>query len=180
MENAFLTDYTVVDIETTGLSPQTNEIIELSAIKIRSGKAVEKFTTLVKPNGIINSYITNLTGITNDMVKNAPVIEKVLSEFCDFVADDCIMGHNISFDLRFIKYNLQKYFGKELLNNSVDTVKVARKYCPKLSSYKLANLAAHFDINAQGHHRALKDCEMTFNLYNKIRESLKISNSNML
>lgn len=175
MENSFLKDYTVVDIETTGLSPQTNEIIELSAIKVREGKAVENFTTLVKPQGYINSYITNLTGITNEMVKNAPSIESVLSAFCEFIADDCIMGHNVNFDLRFIKYNVQKHLSKDLLNESVDTVKVARKFCPKLQSYKLANLANHFDIDAQGHHRALKDCEMTLNLYNKIIESLKIS-----
>lgn len=171
MENIFLEDYTIVDIETTGLSPINNEIIELSAIKVRSNKVVEKFTTLVKPNGRINAYITDLTGITNEMVKTAPDITKILPEFCNFLQNDCIVGHNINFDLRFIQHNLEKHFETALKNPSQDTVKLARKYCPKLGSYKLANLASHFNINADGHHRALKDCEMTYNLYTKIQEN---------
>ena len=170
MKNTFLQDYTIVDIETTGLSPINNEIIELSAIKVRNNKVVEKFTTLVKPNARINSYITNLTGITNEMVKSAPDIKNILPEFCKFLQGDCILGHNINFDIRFIQHNLMKYFETELSNSSLDTVKLARKFCPNLGSYKLASLASHFDINAEGHHRALKDCEMTYNLYNKIQE----------
>ncbi len=171
MDTNFLEDYTIVDIETTGLSPANSEIIELSAIKVRKNKVVEKFTTLVKPNGRINGYISSLTGITNQMVATAPSITKILPEFCKFVQDDCILGHNINFDLRFLQHYLAKHFDKTLANPSLDTVKLARKYCPKLCSYKLASLAEHFNINAEGHHRALKDCEMTYNLYNKIQEN---------
>ena len=170
MDNVFLQDYTIVDIETTGLSPINNEIIELSAIKVRENKVVEKFTTLVKPKAKINPYISSLTGITNEMVKTAPDITKILPEFCKFLQRDCILGHNINFDIRFIQHNLMKHFDTELNNTSLDTVRLARKYCPNLGSYKLANLATYFDIDSQGHHRALKDCEMTFNLYNKIQE----------
>ena len=174
MSQSFLEDYTIVDIETTGLSPANNEIIELSAIKIRNNNIVEKFSTLVKPSSKINSFITGLTGITNDMVKNAPSINNVLEEFLKFVSNDCIIGHNINFDLRFIKHNLQKHLNTDLENTSIDTVKVARKFCPKLSSYKLSNLATHFNIDTSGHHRALKDCEMTFDIYNKIQEHAKV------
>lgn len=169
MDENFLDNFTVVDIETTGLSPTTNEIIELSAIKIRQGQVVEKFTTLIKPEGHINSYITNLTGISDEMVKNSPKIEDVIKNFCEFLANDCILGHNINFDLRFIKHNLLKHHNIELNNSSLDTVRLARKYCPKLGSYKLSSLANHFNINTEGHHRALKDCEMTFDLYKKIK-----------
>lgn len=176
MDKIFLEDYTVVDIETTGLSPDKNEIIELSAIKIRQGKVVENFTTLIKPEGHINSYITKLTGIDDEMVKNSPKIEDVIENFCKFLSNDCILGHNISFDLRFIRHNLLKHCNLELTNSSLDTVRLARKYCPKLASYKLSSLADHFAIDSEGHHRALKDCEMTLTLYNKI----KVAANNML
>ena len=174
MEKSFLEDYTIVDIETTGLSPTKDEIIELSAIKVRNNQVVENFTTLVKPNGQINSYITSLTGITNDMVKNAPDIKQILPKFCNFVQGDCILGLNIAFDLRFLQYNLAKHYDSSLNNSSLDTVKLARKFCPNLGSYKLSNLAAHFNVDAKGHHRALKDCEMTFNIYNKIHENARV------
>ncbi len=180
MEKNFLADYTIVDIETTGLSPTANEIIEISALKVRGNKIVEKFSTLVKPNGLINSYISSLTGITNSMVKDAPDIKSVLPKFQNFLSSDCILGHNINFDLRFIQHNLAKHCELSLENSSMDTVRLARKYCPNLGSYKLANLAAHFDIDAKGHHRALKDCEMTFDVYNKIRESASNGQMSML
>lgn len=171
MENPFLKDYTIVDLETTGLSPAKNEIIEISALKIRDNKVVEKFTTLVKPDGEINSFISELTGITNDMVQTAPKINSVLPDFIDFVKNDCIIGHNIEFDLRFLRHNYNKYFTNSLDNKSLDTVKLARKFCPNLGSYKLENLAKQFNISTKGHHRALNDCEMTFQLYNAIRKN---------
>ncbi len=171
MENQFLKDYTIVDIETTGLSPNKNEIIEISALKIRDNKVVEKFTTLVKPDADINSFISDLTGITNDMVQTAPNIKSVLPDFIDFVKNDYIIGHNIEFDLRFLRHNYSKYFTNSIDNKSLDTVKLARKFCPNLGSYKLENLAKQFNISTKGHHRALNDCEMTFQLYNVLRQN---------
>ena len=169
-KNIFLSDYTIVDIETTGLSPLRDEIIEISALKVREHIVVDKFSTLTKPAALISPFISALTGITNEMVKDAPEIKSILLSFKDFLANDCIVGHNINFDYRFLHHNLEKYFGTGLDNDRLDTVKLARKFCPDLPSYKLSSLAKHFDINTEGHHRALKDCEMTYNLYNKIIE----------
>ena len=180
MDKSFLADYTIVDIETTGLSPTSNEIIELSAIRVRGNKIVEKFSTLVKPHGTINAYISGLTGITNTMVQSAPDIKTVLPSFQQFLSNDCILGHNINFDIRFIQHNMMKHLNLSFDNTSLDTVRLARKFCPNLGSYKLSNLASHFNINADGHHRALKDCEMTFDVYNKIRESASNGQQSML
>ncbi len=168
--NSFLSDYTIVDIETTGLSPLRDEIIELSALKVRQNRIVDKFSSLVKPSGIINSFISSLTGITNDMVKEAPDLKNTLLSFRQFLADDCIVGHNVNFDYRFLQHNIEKHLGESLRNGKQDTVKLARKFCPNLPSYKLSNLAKHFNIDIEGHHRALKDCEITYDVYYKIQE----------
>lgn len=172
-KNSFLSDYTIVDIETTGLSPLKDEIIELSAIKVRNNTIMDKFSSLIKPDGIINPFISSLTGITNEMVKDAPDLKSTLLSFKQFLAGDCIVGHNINFDYRFLKHNIEKHLGATIDNKLLDTVKLARKFCPNLPSYKLSNLAKHFNISTAGHHRALKDCEITYNVYYKIQEQLE-------
>ena len=106
----FPSDYTVIDIETTGLSSKYNEIIELSAIKIRNNKIADKFSTLVKPNCMISPFITNLTGITNDMVKNAPNVKEAILKYIDFISDDIVIGHNVNFDIGFIFHNYLNLF----------------------------------------------------------------------
>lgn len=167
--NEFIDNYTVIDIETTGLSCHKNEIIELSALKIRNNKIADKFSALIKPDGHINSFIRGLTGISDELVQNAPNIKEVLPDFIKFIEQDTLLGHNISFDIRFIKHNLQKHLQKDLRNNTIDTMKLSRKYCTTLTSHRLQVLAEHFNINTEGHHRALKDCEMTNCVYQNIK-----------
>ena len=96
-------NYTVIDIETTGLSPLEDEIIELSALKVRDNKVVKEFSSLINPNKEISDFISSLTGITQSMVQNAPDIKTVLPLFIDFIGDDTVLGHNVSFDLGFIR-----------------------------------------------------------------------------
>ena len=98
----FPNKYIAFDIETTGLDPMYDEIIEIGAIKIENGKEIETFSTLIKPEYEINDFITELTGITNEMVQNAPKINEVLTRFMDFIKDSIILGHNINFDINFI------------------------------------------------------------------------------
>lgn len=166
----FPSDYTVIDIETTGLSATKNEIIELSALKVRNDKIIKNFSCLIKPEASINPFISQLTGITNEMVQNSPQITEVLMDFTKFIEDDCILGHNVSFDIKFISNKLKKHFNKDLLNNYTDTMKLARKYY-KFPSNKLSYLAEKFGISTQGHHRALNDCIMTFEIYKKIKQT---------
>ena len=99
----FPLDYTVLDIETTGLSPKNNEIIELSALKIRNKEVVREFSVLVNPGCHISSFITDLTGINDAMVKDALCIEDALNSFIGFIGKDKVVGHNVMFDLNFIK-----------------------------------------------------------------------------
>lgn len=167
----FPADYTIVDIETTGLSPLKSEIIELSAVKVRNDAVVDKFSTLIKPKGNINSFITRLTGISNDMVQKAPDIKSVLPKFMEFLGDDYVLGHNVSFDIRFISLNLKKHLAAEFTNNRLDTMVLSRRYC-QLASHKLESLALHYNVCTDGHHRAMNDCIMTFEVYKNIKKDV--------
>lgn len=165
----FPIDYTVIDIETTGLSPDKNNIIELSAIKIRNNKIIDTFTELINPREKINGFVSNLTGITNLMVQKADIIENVLPKYMNFISDDIVLGHNVKFDIRFISKNLEKYFNDKFKNESMDTMRLSRRYCTDITSHKLSNLANYFNIDSTGHHRGLKDCEMTYYVYEGIK-----------
>lgn len=162
-------DYTVVDIETTGLSPQKCEIIEISALKVRNDRIVDTFSSLIKPSKPVSSFITKLTGITNDMVNSAPDIKSVLPKFLKFTGEDFLLGHNVNFDINFIYDNLKKYFRKDFTNNFIDTMHLSRKYCD-LRHHNLKALAEYYKISAEGHHRALNDCNITFNIYKSIKK----------
>ena len=160
-------NYTVIDIETTGLSPYNDEIIELSGLKIRNNKVVEEFSSLINPQRDINLFISNLTGITNTMLKTAPQIQDILPKFIEFISDDTILGHNIRFDMGFIQNKLQKYFNKSLNNKTIDTRNIAKTKL-NLGSYKLTNIAQQYDINTENNHRGLKDCYITYEVYNNL------------
>lgn len=165
----FPSDYTVVDIETTGLSYCKNEIIEISAIKVKNDCIKDEFSELIKPQESICRFITHLTGITNEMVANAPDISKILPKFKKFLSDDIILGHNVKFDICFLQHNLSHNNLAPLDNPKRDTLLLARKYC-KLKSHSLKNLAKYYNINLVGHHRALNDCIITYQVYKKLKE----------
>lgn len=164
-------DYTVIDIETTGLSPAKNEIIQLSALKVRNNKIVDSFNSFVKPDGRISSFISSLTGITNDMVSVAPQIKDVLNDYIDFIGKDIIVGHNVHFDINFVRTKMIQHFNQGLPNNYVDTCRMSRKICP-ISSHKLDSVARYYNVDSTGHHRADNDCKMTFEIYNCMKKDL--------
>lgn len=109
----FPSNYIVFDIETTGLNPKQDEIIEIGAVKIVNHQVVDTFSELIRPNQKISSFITQLTGITNEMVQEAKDIETVLAEFLLFINDQILIGHNVQFDLSFIRFNFEHYLGIE-------------------------------------------------------------------
>ena len=122
-----LNNYTVIDLETTGKYITTCEIIEMSAVKIRFGKVADTFTTLVKPKGILPKEVTQLTGITPDMLKNAPLITESIEDYVNFIGNDVILGHNItSFDSNLIYDAYFTYSGLEFNNDMLDTYHYAR------------------------------------------------------
>ena len=164
--NEYVPDYVVFDLETTGTSPTTEEIIEISAVKVKDNKIVDEFTTLVKPGKIISPFITELTGISNEMVENAPVFRNVFEDFIDFTGDMVLVGHNIHcFDLKFLHRYAMEYYRKVPGNDYIDTLTVARKRLPGLSHHRLSDLVEYYNITQQGAHRALNDCRMNQQVY---------------
>lgn len=157
----FPEDYTVVDIETTGFDPMFDEIIEVAGIKYRGRNEVGRFQSLVKPDDGIPDYITALTGISNEMVADAPSIEDVLPRFLEFIGEDLVVGHNVHFDVNFIYDYAEDFELKPFSNDLVDTLRLSRRLYPELQSHKLSALAAHFGVEPDGEHRALADCVTT-------------------
>ncbi len=162
----------IVDIETTGLNPLYDSIIEISALKIKNGEIAGEFSSLINPCRKIPYFITKLTGITNEMVKKGGKKEDVLKDFCAFLGFDPIVGHNIKFDLSFINKNLKNIFGGTLVNNYADTLFFAKQVYSHLSSKKLTEIAKYLNIDTKNAHRALNDCYITFYVLKDIQNNL--------
>lgn len=167
-------DYVVFDLETTGLSPEKDEIIEISGIKVRDGRAAEEFSTLVNPGRPIPSGATKVNGITDRMVQDAPMLKTALEQFLAFAGDDILVGHNIhSFDMNFLYNGVMKTLGREVANDYVDTLYLARSCMPQMYRYRLTDLADHFGIETKGAHRALQDCVMNQQCYERMGRLLE-------
>ena len=164
--NKYTPNYVIFDLETTGISPNYDEVIEISALKVKGGEVVDEFNTLVNPGRKIPFGATKVNGITNAMVAEAPAFSHVLAEFLDFAEDLVLVGHNIArFDMKFIWRDAEQYFGEIPQNNYVDTLQVARKHLPKMEHHRLVDLAEHYGISSEGAHRALNDCYMNQKVY---------------
>lgn len=157
--------YTVIDIETTGLDPSKDYIIEVGAIRVRDGIITETYSSLINPGVLIPDYIVQLTGVTNQMLSNAPDLLTVMTAFRDFVKDDVILGHNVSFDINFIYDNFISCFNEPFSNNYIDTLHISRKLYPHLVNHKLSTLIDFHKIEQSTFHRALNDCESTHKVY---------------
>lgn len=166
----FPVSFVVIDVETTGLDSIYDYIIEMSAIKIVDGIPSSVFSELVKPPYPIDSYITELTGITNDMLIECRNIFQVMSDFISFVGSSIIVGHNVNFDINFIYDHLMKLTGTPFSNDYIDTMRLSRKLLPGLKNYKLKTLALHYGITPTVSHRALADCETTALCYSHLLE----------
>ena len=166
---SFVDDYVLVDIETTGLSPIQDDIIEIGAIKVKNNKMVEQYSQLININRNVSPFITNLTGITNEMLREGKLPITVLEEFISFVSDEVIIGHNVNFDLGFLCNKCRKYLNYNLNDDYIDTLYLARRLVPNSVNYKLGTLAKLFNISYEGAHRGLKDVEITYEVYNKLR-----------
>lgn len=174
MMNTYVKDYVIFDLETTGISCYNDEVIEISAIKVKNEKVVEEFSSLVNPRRPIPFMASSVNGITDDMVKDAPFFEDVLEEFLSFIEDLPLVGHNIhSFDMKFMHRDCEKFFGKVIGNDYADTLKLARVCLPQLKHHKLVDLAEYYGISSKGAHRALNDCRMNQMVYEKLGKELK-------
>ncbi len=175
--NEFAEDYVVFDLETTGISVQEDLIIEISAIKVKGHQPVEEFTALINPETHIPAGATKVNGITDDMVKEAPRLIQVLPDFLSFIEGEILVGHNIqSFDLLFIYNAAEKLLQKDVPNDYIDTLYMARQCLPQLRRHRLTDLSAYFNISTEGAHRALNDCIMNQKCYEQIGKLLGAGN----
>ncbi|HJA65429.1 DNA polymerase III subunit epsilon [Lachnoclostridium sp. An169] len=159
-----LKSYIAFDVETTGLDPQENEIIEIGALKVRDGKVADRFMEFIHPLSPISTYITGLTGITNDMVADARPRKQVVSDFIDFCEDDVLIGHNVSFDYSFMKCSAARD-GMAFEKLGIDTLKIAQKVHSSLDSKSLGSLCEYYHIENKSAHRAYHDALATAKLY---------------
>ena len=164
--------YVVFDIETTGLSKEKEMITEIGAVKVADGKIIDRFSTFVNPQRPISAEITKLTGITDDMVKDAPTIENVLPEFLKFCEDTVLVAHNASFDTGFIRIVAERAGLGELHHTIVDTLELARALLPELNKHKLDIVCEHLGVTLNGHHRAVNDAEATAEVFIKFLDML--------
>ena len=163
-----INSYVCLDLETTGLDPKKNKIIEIGAIKVSDGKIVGQMETFVNPGVKLEERIVELTGIRDEQLVNAPEIREVLPELLHFIGEDILLGHSILFDYSFVKkaaVNQKLSFEKK----GIDTLKIARKFLPDLESRSLGFLCNHFGIEHSAH-RALTDAKATALLYDKLIE----------
>jgi len=165
--------FVVFDIETTGLNPDKDRITEIGAVKVEGGKITGRFSTFVNPETPIPPHITKLTGITDDMVKDAPVIGEALEDFLQF-SEGCVMvAHNAEFDISFIRHEC-RVRGKNTDFTVLDTLQLCRNLFPELGRYKLNIVAKHLGVTLENHHRAVDDSKATADIllvcFEKLRE----------
>ena len=160
--------YVVLDIETTGLSKNRHKITEIAALRIENFQVVKKFQTLINPQTHIPSFITSLTGISDAMVKDAPLIEEIIPKFLRFMKNDPFVAHCATFDHGFLNYNSIIYTDKEITNPKICTRKLSRRLIPELGSYKLSRVCEHFEIRNSSAHRAMGDVEATHKIFNNL------------
>lgn len=166
-------DYTVIDLETTGFDPKFDSIIELSAIKVSNSKITDTFSSLVNPEYEIDEFTTELTGITNEMLKDAPVLEDILPKFLDFLSNSVILAHNANFDINFI-YDISE---KPFKNDFIDTLRVSRRvFKNQFENHKLVTIANALDLEHKPSHRGLDDCYCAYDLFEYIKKYINENN----
>ncbi len=148
--------YVVVDVETTGGSSGFHRCTEIGAVKVQNGEIIDEFQTLLNPGRPIPRNITMITGINDEMVKNAPVFAEVADRFQEFTKGAIFVAHNVRFDYGFIQREFQR-LDSNYVRPQMCTVAGMRKNFPGISSYSLKNLTSHFDIKLEQHHRAMCD-----------------------
>lgn len=163
--------FVVFDIETTGFSNTNDKITEIGAVKIENFKIVDRFSELINPEKDISYKIQELTGITNDLVRDKPTIEEILPKFMEFVGDSVLVAHNAEFDTGFISQKCREQ-GLEYNNKSIDTLMLARILLPNLKRHRLNVVAKALGIPLLNHHRAVDDAEATAHIFNKFLDML--------
>ncbi len=166
----------VFDLETTGISPVQNRIIEIGAVKVRDGEILERYSVFVNPMMPIPYRIEQLTGISDSMVKDAKPIAEILPEFLAFCEGCFLVGHNVGFDISFIEENIKRLGLSHEPFTTVDTLPISSSLLPYLKNHKLDTVAKELNVSLENHHRAVDDAECTAQIYLKLVSRLKARN----
>lgn len=172
-------EYVVFDLETTGLEPALNEIIEIGAVKLKDMKIVSKFHSLVKPKKPVSQFTTNLTGITNEMLEKENPIEVVLPEFLSFIENTILVAHNAEFDYRFLREWVSKVYNEHFEQTYIDTLALSKSLL-NLKGYSLDKVVDELNLGNFEHHRAHEDANVTALVFIKLIEMAKSKNIKML
>lgn len=193
--------YIVLDIETTGLSPEYDSIIEIAALKIENGQCIDSFSSLVKPGEIyvddndegcdfvinedgekvyyVDAFISELTGITNTMLHDAPEIDVVIPLFKSFIGNSIVVGHNVNFDINFLYDYFIAVMDAPLDNNFIDIMRIARRIIVDIKNHRLKDIAEYYSVSSIGSHRALRDCEITNSCFVNLKEDIVVKYGNV-
>lgn len=177
-------NYIVLDLETTGYNPRFDEIIEVACIRYSGSKEIDTFHSYVQPMPYeddedgsmhyVDDFITKLTGISDDMLADAPKFEDIAKDLYDYIGDSVIVGHNVNFDINFLYDYFLNCFGCEFSNDYLDTMRLSRIALPDLPHHRLKDLKKYFSIDGI-QHRALNDCQIThavlFKLFDYVQEN---------
>ena len=166
------TTYCVLDLETTGFSFRTEKITEVGIMKVKNGEVIDEFSCFVNPEKPIPQRVVEVTNITDEMVKDAETIDKVMPKIIEFVGDSVLVAHNADFDIGFLKYNANQ-LGLSLENTYLDTLRLAKDLFPDYKKYKLGKIAENLGIKVEVAHRALDDVDTTVKVLNVMLNMLK-------
>lgn len=164
-------NFTLIDIETTGLSPYWDEIIEIGAIKCVNCAPVSTYTTLIKPHTPIDEFTEELTGITNEMLENERDISEILPEFIEFIGSDILIAHNAHFDINFL-YDAFEKIDISFSSNFVDTLKLSRLARKDEEHHTLEDLCKRYNIVNEESHRSMSDCYATLDCYKHLKNDI--------
>ncbi|HLR63865.1 MAG TPA: PolC-type DNA polymerase III [Pseudogracilibacillus sp.] len=165
--------YVVFDVETTGLSPVYDTIIELAGVKMYQGEIIDRFERFANPHQALSDTIIRITGITDDMLVDAPEVGDVLEEFHEWVGDSVLVAHNATFDIGFLNQGYEKIDYPKVANSVIDTLELARFVFPQMGNHRLNTLCKHLNVELVQHHRAVYDAEATSYMFWKLIELLE-------
>ncbi|MFP4117748.1 MAG: PolC-type DNA polymerase III [Candidatus Woesearchaeota archaeon] len=166
-------EFVIVDLETTGLSARRHKITEIAAVKLKDGRIIDKFETLVNPGTPIPKHITKITGIDDEMVENAPSTRDALTDFLMFAGDATLVAHNASFDMSFLRHHAEDRLGLSILNPSLCTMQLSKSIVPEISSRALTSLCSFFGVANENAHRAMSDVKATYQVFNHLKDMME-------
>ena len=164
-----INSYVSIDLETSGLDPKQDRILEIAAIKVIDGEVVDTYETLVDAGMHLSERIVTLTGISEEMTKKGLEVSEAIRKCVEFIGDMPILGHCIQFDYSFLKRAAVNH-GLSFEKKGIDTLRIARKALPQLESRGLSVLCEYYKIPLEQHHRAMADAGATFQLYQRLQK----------